>query len=239
MAVADGYGAVEGRLGPTELAPDLMERVTRVEAVLVEGFFPGEGTISTGRPRWDGGPRDRARLRRCFHGAAALVLLVAGFSGSLLLDLLVSWVASGFDTDGDLSGISLVGWAGWLAWFVRRLVQVRRWYRAGVGREAELSRQAVPRPASVEPTGLPPWLERTRTFTGAGGVLFILGTGLWLLHGALDARAHPDPDAGSWKILLVTSIYAIALGLLGIVMLVVVAIRARRRSAGEQDVTPK
>jgi hypothetical protein len=185
---------LDGELGPEQLAPALLKQTTRVERAVVKSFFPGSGRVSTGTPDWNGSAHDRLRLRRCFTAVNVSVLVVVWFFGSILLDAAVSAIAN--TKDGNLTGIFVLGWAAGVVWFVRRQLRVRRWYVAGLGREAELASTAIPVPHQSTPA---PATSRQKglflAVSALGGVYFIyLGTtGVSSLN---DDRIATHPYAG-------------------------------------------
>lgn len=192
------------RIGPDELAPVLMANIGRFERSVVRSFFPGGGAISTGVPSWDGSPRDRIILRRALRFDAWLVLLVFyGLCGSLLIDVAfsvtLSWLNPDFDNENGAVGIFLLGWIGAVVWFVRRRLAIRRWYRAGLGRESELARNAsTPSVYTTDSpgTGVHAPSDRARLVLAGVSSLFLTGLAVWMLVGALDVRASSLPVPG-------------------------------------------
>jgi hypothetical protein len=183
-----------GSLGPYELAPVLMERVTGLEAALVRDSFLGSGV---GKPQWDGSPRDRLLLRRWLLVAAGVVLVIIVL-GSLAADLLISWAVQGFDDTFDPSGASAVAWVVGGFWFVRRSLQIRAWHRAGVGHESEFAQlaQTADDPIAAATEARRRSSERTYNVVAAFLVALGLGVAAVLIPAALHSRADVQPIAG-------------------------------------------
>lgn len=183
-----------GSLGPYELAPVLMERVTGLEAAVVRDSFLGSGL---GKPLWDGSPRDRLLLRRWLFVAAGVVLFLVVL-GALILDFVISWAVQGFQDAIEPSGAFAVAWAVGLVWFVRRSLQIRAWYRAGLGHEAAFARlaQTTDDPVAAATEARRRSSERMHDVEAA--LLGVLGLGMAavLIPAALHSRADVQPIAG-------------------------------------------
>ncbi|MFL6156331.1 MAG: DUF3592 domain-containing protein [Marmoricola sp.] len=183
---------LHGQLGPDQLAPVLLRRMTRVERASVKGFFPGAGQVSTGTPDWNGSPHDRRRLRRCFTAVNTLGLVLFWFIGSMLLD---AGVSAFTHPKGGVTGFFVLGWVAGDVWFVRRQIRVRRWYAAGLGHEAELASRATAVPPAPPAPATPRQRALLLALFLAAGVYFT-----WVgVTGALSLNqeridTHPFAD---------------------------------------------